>query len=98
MEKWKRVQMWQGNWSPGPQRDGALPTFAVEEIIEPGAYVDLSTGRIYRICAEDLNGRGPVSIPPGDPASRYVRISRNPFEISLRAREICREHGIAVNF
>jgi hypothetical protein len=81
-----------------PDRFEPLPEFALQEIVEPGAYVELESGRLYRVAAEDLTGDHPLPITPGDPPARYVRISRNPFVISMRARQICWSHGIAVNF
>jgi hypothetical protein len=81
-----------------PERFEPLPEFALQEIVEPGAYVEMDSGRLYRVSAEDLNGHNPLPITPGNPPARYVRISRNPFVISMRARQICWSHGIPVNF
>ena len=81
---------------PGPGEP--LPAYASREIIEPGAYVEPKSGRLYRISAEDVSGEIRLPIPPDNPAARYIRISRNPFLGSLQAREICRAHGIPVNF
>ena len=81
-----------------PERLGPLPEFALQEIVEPGAYVEADSGRLFRISAEDLTGHNPLPITPENPPARYVRISRNPFVISMRARQICWSHGISVNF
>jgi hypothetical protein len=81
-----------------PERFEPLPGFALKEIVEPGAYVEESTGRLFRISAEDLLGENPLPVIAEHPPARFIRISRNPFVISMRARQICWSHGIAVNF
>ncbi len=91
-------QMGQEFESDGAGRDGPLSAYASQDIVEPGAYVDPGSGRLYRVSAEDVSGEIHLPIPAENPAARYFRISRNPFVGSLQAREICRAYGIAVNF
>lgn len=70
---------------------------AWEEINEPGAYVEIATGKLYRISGESL----PVgnSRLGGDaPTSPLVRLSTDPFIFALGARMLCVEHHIWPDF
>ena len=90
--------MMPGFGDAGAERFEPLPAFGVGEIIEPGTYVDPGSGRLYRVSAEDVTGEIHLPIPSESSEVRYIRISRNPFLVSVLAREICRAHGIPVNF
>lgn len=88
-----------------------LRRLAWEQISEPGAYVELATGVLYRVPPETLAGgasplverrglEGPQPVagarPPCD--SQFVQISGNPHIFSLGARMICVEHDIQPSF
>jgi hypothetical protein len=68
---------------------------AWEDIREPGAYVEVATGKLYRIPRENL----PVGGSRGDvPSSPLVRLSDDPFIFALAARMLCVEHHIWPDF
>jgi hypothetical protein len=70
-----------------------------EQIDDPGAYVELGTGDLYRIPQEALvRGSSPVICKESSGASRFVKISPNPFVTLLKAREVCANHNIEPNF
>jgi hypothetical protein len=81
-----------------------LPRLAWEEIVQPGAYVEISTGMLYRVPA---GGASPLVEPgsrpvraEGEPSrgSVFVRVSENPFIFSLGARMLCVAHDIRPAF
>jgi len=89
-----------------------LKPLAWKEIHEPGAYVEVSTGALYRIPPQALtDGADPLierqsasgsELVRTDSrpfvASQFVQVSRNPFIFSLGARMICVEHDIRPAF
>lgn len=82
------------------------------EIREPGAYVELTTGTLYRVPAAALiEGAAPVVERQSESGTRLVRvdrtcpgvpslvqISRNPRLFTLGARMLCVEHDIHPRF
>lgn len=88
------------------------PPLVWEEISEPGAYVELQTGKLYRIPPETLHSSSLPLVEQGNAVSsklvqvnrkplagsRFVKVSKNPFIFSLGARMICVEHDIQPNF
>lgn len=69
------------------------------EVSEPGAYVEKGTGDLYRIPKEALlQGGSPVIEKQSAGASTLVRISRDPFVTTFKARMLCAEHNIEPNF
>ena len=100
-----------GNTSP-IRKHLPLARIAWEKINEPGAYVEVATGALYRIPRESLVGGAfplvekagaavpqPVRAgekPPRD--AQFVRVSGNPHIFSLGARMICVEHDIQPRF
>jgi len=82
-----------------PVRKASLPELAWEDIDEPGAYVEMGNGDLYRIPQEALiRGASPMIRKESTGASRLVRISRNPFITTLEARLLCAEHNVQPNF
>lgn len=89
-----------------PARKGAsarmqrtLRPLAWDEIDEPGAYVEVSTGKLYRITQESLLVDNSLARPGnGGPVSPVVQLSRDPFIFDLAARMLCVEHNIRPNF
>lgn len=76
-----------------------LHPLAWDEINEPGAYVELSTGKLYRIPRESLPvGKSPSRPGNGGPVSPVVRLSKDPFIFALGARMLCVKHNIWPNF
>ena len=85
-----------------------LQRLAWEQINEPGAYVELATGTLYRVPPETLLGKAsplvehqgqpvhPGACPPCD--SLFAQVSGNPDIFSLGARMICVEHDIQPHF
>jgi hypothetical protein len=72
---------------------------AREEIREPGAYVEVATGKLYRIPRENLPVGSSRSKPASDaPSSPLVRLSDDPFIFALAARMLCVEHHIWPDF
>ena len=83
-----------------------------DEINEPGAYVELQNGKLYRIPPETLHSSSLPLVEQGNALSsklvqvnrkpladsRFVQVSKNPFIFSLGARIICVELDIQPNF
>ena len=78
----------------------SLRELAQPEISEPGAYVDIGTGALYRVPARALlEGALPASwkeMTAG--GGQFVQVSKNPYIHSLEARIICAAHDIHFNF
>jgi len=82
-----------------PQQRVFLPECSWLDISEPGAYVEVGTGDLYRIPKEALvQGGSPMIRKESLGASRLVQVSKNPFITTLQARMICAEHNIQPNF
>ncbi len=76
-----------------------LPELTWETIDEPGAYVEVGSGDLYRILKEALlPGCSPVIRKESAGASRLVQLSPNPFITTLAARMRACEHNIEPNF
>jgi hypothetical protein len=98
--------------APRAARRPPLRPIAWEQIKEPGAYVELATGALYRVPPEafaagasplvEQHGlEGPQPVTPGARPScdsQFVRVSPNPHIFSLGARMICVEHDIQPRF
>ncbi len=82
-----------------PEHRTFLPELSWEDITEPGAYVEVGSGDLYRIPLEALiQGASPLIRKESVGASRLVRVSKNPFITTLEARMLCAEHNVAPNF
>lgn len=87
------------NPSVEPQQRTFLPEITWDTITEPGAYVELGNGDLYRIPREALMpGASPVIKKQSSGASRLVQVSKDPFVTTLQARLLCAEHNIQANF
>ena len=76
-----------------------LPEMTREEISEPGTYVDIATGALYRVPAGALHKRVSATIwKETDDGSQFVQVSRNPYILSLETRIICAAHDIRFDF
>ena len=74
-----------------------LHPLAWSEINQPGTYVEVSTGNLYRITEESLAVRKSFA-QPGDSGPVVVQLSTDPFILELAARIACVEHNIPSNF
>lgn len=82
-----------------PLKRVTLPELTWEDVHEPGAYVEVGTGDLYRIPKEALiPGSSPIIRKESAGASRLVRLSPNPFMTTLQARMLACEHNIEPNF
>lgn len=76
-----------------------FPEVAWRDVNEPGAYVEVGSGDLYRFPMEALlKGTSPLVRKESAGASRLVRISKDPFITTLEARMLCAEHNIKPNF
>jgi hypothetical protein len=88
-----------GGRAPVSGEPRSLPEMTREEISEPGAYVDVATGALYRVPAGALHKRVSAAIwKETANGSQFVQVSKNPYLISLEARIICAAHDIRFNF
>ncbi len=82
-----------------PEWRGFRRGLAWDDMEEPGAYVEMGTGDLYRVPKEALiPGMSPVIRKESAGSSRFVRVSKNPFITTLQARLITCEHNIEPNF
>jgi hypothetical protein len=82
-----------------PQTRNVLPELSWEQINEPGTYVEIGTGDLYRIPKEALlSGSSPLIRKESLGASRLVQLSGNPFITTFQARMLACEHNIQPNF
>jgi hypothetical protein len=82
-----------------PQSRNVLPEVSWEQINEPGTYVEVGTGDLYRIPKEALlPGSSPLIRKESLGASRLVQLSSNPFITTFQARMLACEHNVQPNF
>ncbi len=87
------------NISIEPQQRSRLPEVSWQDINEPGTYVELGTGDLYRFPKEALLvGASPLIHKESSGASRLLQISKNPFVTTHEARMVCCEHNVTPNF
>lgn len=85
--------------STAPSQRTALPQTTWENLSEPGAYVELGSGDLYRVPEEALvKGASPVIRKQSLGASRLVQVSKNPFVTTIEARMIAAENNVSPNF
>jgi len=85
--------------STAPTQKIVLTQTTWENLSEPGAYVELGTGDLYRVPQEALvQGGSPVIRKQSLGASRLVQVSKNPFVTTMEARMLAAENNIAPNF
>jgi hypothetical protein len=82
-----------------PQQRSSLSEISWENLSEPGSYVELGTGDLYRIPKEALiQGGSPVIRKESLGASRLVQLSKNPYITTFQARMLACEHNVQPNF
>ena len=87
------------NTSIESTRQPSLMELGWQDIHEPGAYVELGSGDLYRIPKEALiAGASPVVVKESRGLSRLVLVSKDPFVTTLQARLRCAQHNIEANF
>ena len=87
------------NTSVEAQKRTKLLELSWQDINEPGAYVEVGTGDLFRIPKEALiAGSSPLIRKESAGASRLMQISPNPFITTFEARMVCAEHNVAPNF
>ena len=85
--------------SAEPQHRTRLPEVSWQDIGEPGAYVELGSGDLYRIPKEALlQGSSPVVRKESTGASTLMQVSKNPYVTTFEARMLCAEHNVTPNF
>lgn len=85
--------------STAPAQRTALPQTTWESLNEPGAYVELGTGDLYRVPQEALlQGGSPVIRKQSLGASRLVQLSKSPFITTMEARMLAAENNVTPNF
>ena len=82
-----------------PEAQSKPPQTNWDDVREPGAYVDETTGDLYRMPQEALvAGASPIVIKESRSPGRLMLISRDPFVTTLQARLLCARHNIQPNF
>ena len=85
--------------SQGHENRQFFPIQSWEDIQQPGAYVELGTGDLYRFTHESLlPGASPVIAKESRGASRLMRISADPLVLSIKARLLCAQANVKPNF
>ncbi|HEV8438843.1 MAG TPA: hypothetical protein VGT40_12170 [Methylomirabilota bacterium] len=70
-----------------------------DNIEEPGAYVDATSGELYRIPQEALlPGSSPLIRKESARPSKLVQLSKSPFITTFQARMLACEHDVQPNF
>lgn len=83
----------------GQQLQSRLQETTWEGLSEPGAYVDVQTGSLFRVPPEALvRGCSPIISRTSSQTSRLVKVSDNPAVPLLAARNIAADHNIEPNF
>jgi len=76
-----------------------FPECTWEGINEPGAYVETSTGHLYRFPQEALiQGGSPVIEKVSRHVSKFVRLSDDPNAIISKLRTLAADNDIQPNF
>jgi hypothetical protein len=76
-----------------------LPELDWQDLREPGCYVDVASGDLYRVPQEALSaGMSPVIVKESTGASRLRQISKDPFMPTVQARIRAAQHNIQPNF
>ena len=79
-------------------RDDFAKCLAWAEIREPGAYVDVTTGKLYRISRESLARCAAAKGKARAHVAKLVQVSPDPSIFLLGARILCARHRIAPKF
>ncbi len=70
-----------------------------DEISQPGAYISRDTGRLFRIPREALApGASPLIHQETREAEKFVKVSDDPYVLTLKARMLAAENNVQPNF
>ena len=87
------------NVSMDPKQASRLLQMTWKEITEPGAYVEVGSGDLYRIPKEALlEGSSPLIRKESSGSSTLIQVSKNHYVTTFEARMICAEHNVEPNF
>ncbi len=87
------------NVSIEPKHAARLIQMTWREINEPGAYVEVGSGDLYRIPKEALlEGSSPLIRKESMGSSTFIQVSKNPYVTTFEARMVCAEHNVQPNF
>lgn len=87
------------NVSIEPKQASRLLQMTWKEISEPGAYVEVGSGDLYRIPKEALlEGSSPLIRKESSGSSTFIQVSKNPYVTTFEARMVCAEHNVQPNF
>lgn len=76
-----------------------LPEVSWKDIREPGTYVEVGTGDLFRIPLEALiEGSSPLIRVESASGSRFVQLSPDPYITTFEARMLACEHNVQPNF
>ncbi|HEV8438836.1 MAG TPA: hypothetical protein VGT40_12130 [Methylomirabilota bacterium] len=82
-----------------PQRVTNLHQCPWQNVTEPGVYVEVGTGDLYRFPPEALiPGSSPLIRRETLETAVLVQLSRDPFITTFEARMLAAEHNIKPNF
>jgi hypothetical protein len=82
-----------------PQKVAHLQQCPWQNVTEPGAYVELGTGDLYRFPREALiAGSSPVIRRETQEDTVLVQLSKDPFITTFEARMLAAEHNVKPNF
>jgi hypothetical protein len=85
--------------STKPQHRNVLPELAWDDINDPGAYVEVGAGDLYRIPQEALvRGSSPMIRKQSLGGSRFLKLSSDITITTFEARMICAENNVKPNF
>jgi hypothetical protein len=88
-----------GQSSQVPEHKRFFQVMSWEDVDQPGAYVELGTGDLYRFTQEALMlDSSPVIAKESRGASRLMRISTDPLVLSQKARLLCAQANVHPNF
>jgi hypothetical protein len=94
----KTTKKMETKWA-GWTGDFPLPVVPFEEINEPGAYLDVNTGNLFRIPPEALRlGHSPVISVTSNGPFPVCKLSDDPFITRVQAKIIASDHNLWTNF
>ena len=69
------------------------------ELREPGCYVEVGSGNLFRFPQEALvRGMSPIVTMESRGASRLLKLSDDPYEITPKLRVLAAQQGVKPNF
>ncbi|MCH7760380.1 hypothetical protein IIA15_03125 [candidate division TA06 bacterium] len=86
--KWKE---WKG--------DQSLPTLPLNQVNQPGAYLDLHTGCLFRVPPEGLRvGNGSMILITSEAETMVCKLSDDPYIPKIKAKIIAADNNYWTNF